>query len=118
MKLYLVSATEPVKRPGYVAYYLADLEFPEPLHTAGAILVRVPAGGRTRAHTHNSLDELFIALTEMQFGVIDTLYDLGPGDVILVERGEIHWFEATATKDALAMAIKMPNVKEDKVEIG
>ena len=116
MKKYPAEECDPVKRAGYTARYLADIEFPEPVDSAGFVFVRIPAGGRTRSHTHYHLDEMFVAMTPLRVGVGTELHEAKVGDVFLIERGELHWFEAPASTDALLMAIKVPNLKEDKVD--
>jgi len=114
VKIFHASDNEPVKRAGYSAQYIADVVFREPTDTAGFILVRIPAGGRTKAHYHSDLEEVFIAMNSMKLGVGTEIYEMEEGDVALVEPGEEHWFEAPSTHDVTVVAVKMPNLKDDK----
>ncbi len=115
VKLFRASDNPPQPREGYSAQYIADLTFDVPVDSAGFILVRVPGGGRTKPHSHNSLDEIMVALTTARIGIGSEVFSLAEGDVVIVDRGKSHWLEAEPTIDALILAVKIPNIKDDKV---
>ena len=115
VKIYRSKEVELVGLAGYGRKYVADVEFRTAIDTAGVIYVRIPAGYRTEPHAHMSLEEIFVILNSTRMGINETVYDLEEGDVILVEPGEPHWFETPSENDVVAIAIKLPNLKDDKV---
>jgi glyoxylate utilization-related uncharacterized protein len=58
---------------------------------------------------------LFIAITEIRIIINDTRYDLKEGDVVFVEPGEAHSFETETDRTGRILALKFPNIKDDKV---
>ncbi|MHA1770428.1 MAG: cupin domain-containing protein [Candidatus Thorarchaeota archaeon] len=115
-KIFRASSNPPQRRHGYSAQYIADVVFREPITTAGFILVRVPSGGRTRPHFHEHVDEVMVALTPARIGIGSEVYSLSEGDVAIVDRGQEHWLEAESNTDTLIVAVKIPNISDDKVE--
>ena len=103
---------------GYGRKYVADLKFRRNLDTAGFIWVKVPGGMKTDPHLHEKLEEAFVFLDETSMGVGGTVYHVSEGDVIVVEPGELHWFETSEEHDVRFVAVKFPNLKDDKVEPG
>ncbi len=116
MKVYRKDNSSKVQRAGYTAHYIADIELSHRLDTAGVILVDIPKGTKTTPHAHRELEELFIALNVVSMGVGDSFIDLKVGDIVLVEPGEKHWFESSKENEVRIIAIKLPNLKDDKIE--
>jgi mannose-6-phosphate isomerase-like protein (cupin superfamily) len=118
VKVYKASDCELVGMAGYGRKYVADVTFKRKLDTAGFIWVRVPGGMKTDPHLHEKLEETFVILDETNMGVGETVYHFSEGDVVVVEPGEAHWFETSEDHDVRFIAIKFPNLKDDKVEPG
>ena len=118
VQIYRVAATEAVGRAGYTARYIADLTFQRPLHTCGVILVDITERGRSSPHAHEKLEEVFIAITDINMYVNETCFNLKAGDVVIVSPGETHSFEITSDKLGRIIALKFPNIKDDKVVPG
>ena len=116
VKVYRASDSEGIDKQGYSAKYVADIVFRSPVGTAGVILVNLAAGKRTAPHSHSHLDELFVASGPARIGVDAKVHDLETGDVLLVERSEVHWMEAPADRNVTLLAMKLPNIKTDKVD--
>ncbi len=114
--LYQLDEAESASREGYIARYVADIVFEKPSDTAGVILVELGVGGRTKPHAHEDLQEVFVALGDMKANVAGEDYILHRGDVLLVEPKEFHSFEAYLGQAASMLAIKIPNLKDDKVK--
>ncbi|MHA2140262.1 MAG: cupin domain-containing protein [Candidatus Thorarchaeota archaeon] len=116
VKIFKASATKLKSRAGYSVNYVADLDFGQPIESAGFILVKIPPQMKTTPHAHGKLEEAFVIMTPTRMGVDETLYDLDEGDVVLVEPGEWHWFETPKGDDVNIIAVKLPNLKGDKIE--
>ena len=56
-----------------------------------------------------------MALTEIRIYVDDAHFDLDDGDVVVVDPGEMHSFEVPGKTQARLLAMKFPNIKDDKV---
>ncbi|GAH31487.1 unnamed protein product, partial [marine sediment metagenome] len=54
-------------------------------------------------------------LTRM--GVGDTILELDPGDVVVADPSEKHWFETYNDEDLTLIALKVPNLKDDKISV-
>jgi quercetin dioxygenase-like cupin family protein len=115
MKVYKKSNAQEMARSGYAARYLADIVLSDKTETAGVIIVNVQKGVRTEPHAHGVLEELFIPMNNVKVGVGDALLELERGDAVLVEAYEKHWFEAPSDEDVTIIAIKLPNLKDDKL---
>lgn len=115
VQIYRVADTETVGRAGYTARYIADLTFQRPLDTCGVILVDIIENGRSSPHAHEKLEEVFIAITDINMYVNETCYNLKAGDVVIVSPGETHSFEITSDKPGRIIALKFPNIKDDKL---
>lgn len=115
MKVYKKSKAQEKARSGYVASYVADIVLSAKTETAGVIIVNVQKGVKTEPHAHGVLEELFIPMNYVKIGVGDDLLELEPGDAVLVEAYEKHWFEAPSDEDVTIVAIKLPNLKDDKL---
>jgi mannose-6-phosphate isomerase-like protein (cupin superfamily) len=116
VKLYRASEVNLKGRAGYGVKYIADIDFTNPIESAGFILVKIPPGMKTTPHAHGKLEEAFMIMNSTKMGVDETLYALDEGDVVLVEPGERHWFETPDGGDVTIIAVKMPNLKDDKIE--
>ncbi len=115
MRVYRISDSETKGRSGYSASYVADLTLGNPSDTVGVIEVRIPKRTKTEPHAHAVLEEAFIVMNRTRMGVGNTLLDLEAGDVVLASPGEPHWFETYDDEDVTLIALKMPNLKNDKI---
>jgi mannose-6-phosphate isomerase-like protein (cupin superfamily) len=116
VKVYKASEVELKGRAGYGVKYVADIALANPIESAGFILVRIPPEMKTTPHAHGKLDEAFMIMNPTRMGVDEILFDLDEGDVVLVEPGERHWFETPNGGDVMILAVKLPNLKDDKIE--
>jgi quercetin dioxygenase-like cupin family protein len=116
VEIYRASDAESKERLGYEARYVADMVFKDPPDSAGFIIVKIEPEMKTSPHSHGVLAEVFVIMGKTKMGVADMLYDMNEGDVVVVEPGEFHWFETPAGPDVDVIAIKMPNLKDDKIE--
>ncbi len=116
VEIYRAADADSKERLGYGAKYVADLAFKDPPDSAGFIIVKIPPSMKTSPHSHGVLAEVFVIMGKTKMGVEDTLYDVDKGDVIVVKPGEFHWFETPTGPDVDVIAIKMPNLKDDKIE--
>ncbi|MFW9918766.1 MAG: cupin domain-containing protein [Candidatus Thorarchaeota archaeon] len=116
MKIYRRKDADTAARAGYHATYIADIEFPDHIGTAGVILVDVLKATKTSPHSHTMLDEAFIFLNRTRMGVGQDIFEIETGDVVIVEKGEKHWFESYPDEDIRIIAVKLPNLKDDKIE--
>ena len=115
VQIYRVKDSLKAERAGYQAKYVADLEFRMPLDSCGLILVDLEKNRRSTPHAHEFLDEIFLALTDIRIFIDGTRYDLKEGDVVLAEPGEQHSFETEPDTNGRILAMKFPNIKDDKV---
>jgi quercetin dioxygenase-like cupin family protein len=115
MRVYRVSDVQAVMKEGYSASYVADTKLTHSTKTVGVIMVKVSRGKRTKAHAHGVLDEIFIPMGHVKIGVDAAILNLSFGDVLIVNPYEKHWFEAPADEDVTIAAIKLPNLKDDKI---
>jgi mannose-6-phosphate isomerase-like protein (cupin superfamily) len=116
VKVYRASEVELKDRAGYGVKYVADIALTYPIESAGFILVRIPPEMKTTPHAHGKLDEAFMIMNPTRMGVDETLFDLDEGDVVLVEPGERHWFETPNGGDVVILAVKLPDLKDDKIK--
>jgi quercetin dioxygenase-like cupin family protein len=116
VRLYRASSASETARAGYSAKYIADIKFRKSLDNGGLILVTIPQGVSTAPHSHGELEEVFIAWTSLDLHVNEKTLHLLPGDVALVEPGESHSFTATMKHESRLMALKFPNLKDDKIQ--
>jgi quercetin dioxygenase-like cupin family protein len=115
VRIYRVDDANKAKRAGYEARYVADLVFRNSLDTCGVILVDIDSKGRSTPHAHEHLEEVFIAVTEIAMYIDESMYSLTEGDVVIVEPGEAHSFETINDKPGRILALKFPNLSDDKV---
>ncbi len=115
VKVYRASEAEEIARAGYSAKYVADIRFRKKIDDGGFIIVNIPAGAKTSPHIHNKLEEVFVALSSLEMHVDETHIQLEVGDIVIAEPGESHSFLAYPLSEAKLLAIKFPNLKDDKV---
>ena len=115
VKVWRASDVKMIGMAGYGRKYVADVEFKESLKNGGFIYVKIPGGMKTHPHAHEILEEVFIIMNKTKMGVGDQLLDVDQGDVVLVEPREAHWFETPEGNDVVVIAIKFPNLKDDKM---
>ena len=116
VELHKLGEAKSASREGYFASYVADIVLKEPSDTAGVIMVELGVGGKTKPHAHEALQEVFVALGDMKANVAGKEYLLNRGDVLLVDPNEFHSFQAYPAQAASMIAIKVPNLKDDKVK--
>lgn len=114
VRVFRIKDTTPTERSGYSARYYADVQFNKRLDTAGFIFVTIPNNTETVPHAHENLEELFIALSPLSMIVNEIQYDLVPGDLLIVEPNEFHSIKSGKEGDNNLVAIKCPNLKNDK----
>jgi quercetin dioxygenase-like cupin family protein len=115
VRVYRNRDSELKQRSGYQARYFADLEFREPIDSCGMILVTLEPGSNSSPHGHEFLEEVFMALTDIRVQVDSETIDLAEGDVLVVGPGEMHSFEVMGNAPARMLAMKFPNLKDDKI---
>ncbi|MFX1560285.1 MAG: cupin domain-containing protein [Promethearchaeota archaeon] len=115
VRIYRIGEAEKAVRAGYEASYVADLIFREPLDSCGIILVDIDPDGKSSPHAHEHLEEAFIALSPLSIYVNNICHELNEGDVVLVDPGEAHSFESRTEMKGRMLAMKFPNIKDDKV---
>jgi quercetin dioxygenase-like cupin family protein len=118
VSLYKASEVEVKGRFGYGVKYVAEVVFRAKPENGMFIHVRIPKGMKTSPHSHEILEEVFVAIDSTHMGVGNELFQLDEGDVVVVEAGEEDWFEAPEEHDVRVIAIKFPNIEDDKVEHG
>jgi quercetin dioxygenase-like cupin family protein len=92
-------------RAGYGAKYFADVAFRRRIENGRIILVVVPAGTATTPHTHNELEEVFVALSSLEISVANTSINLELGNTVLAEPCESHSFSAYPDSPSLSFAL-------------
>ena len=117
VKVWRASDAKMIGMAGYGRKYVADVEFKESLKNGGFIYVKISGGIKTRPHAHGILEEIFIIMNKTMMGVGDQLLDVDQGVVVLVEPVEAHWFETPSGDDVVIIAIKFPNLKDDKIQV-
>lgn len=115
--IFRVDDAELMGRNGYSARYFADVIFNQKIDSAGFILVTIPSGFQTAPHTHMALEEVFFALTPLEVIVDDSVLSLRTGDLVIVGPNEIHSFQNKTQDEGLLLAIKFPNLKDDKFAV-
>ena len=115
VKLFRASETELISHGAYDRRYVADVVFKQPINSAGFIWVKIPGGVETIPHAHEHLEEAFVIMSKTKMGVGSELLNLDVGDVVITEPGEAHWFLTPDGEDVTIIAIKLPNLKDDKV---
>ncbi len=111
--IYRASKENEIRKKGYFADYVADVKLLRQVDTAGVIIVSIPEG-QTSPHFHRELEELFIACTPVDIYIDEKKYLLEKGDVVLVAPGEHHYFVSPPGHTSWIIAIKLPNLKDDK----
>ncbi|MBN2230127.1 MAG: cupin domain-containing protein [Candidatus Thorarchaeota archaeon] len=115
VQLFRAENSEGIPRSGYSARYIADVKFRTKIESGGFILVTIPTGTSSTPHSHVELEEVFVALSEVELHVNDTILHLSLGDTVIVEPGENHSFRGIGHSDSIILAIKFPNIKDDKI---
>ena len=115
VRIYRAKDSVKAGRAGYEASYVADLTFGKSLDSCGLILVDIQENVKTSPHAHEHLEEVFIAMTKIRIFINETQYDLNDGDVVIVETNEAHSFETETNETGRILALKFPNLKDDKV---
>ena len=115
MRIYRKSDADTKARMGYSASYVADILLRQPMDSVGVIFVNVPRKTKTEPHAHAELEEVFVIMNRTRMGVGKTMLNLERGDVVVADPGEPHWFESYDDEDVTLLALKIPNLKKDKI---
>jgi len=115
VRIYRTSDGTRRGRAGYEALYLADIELDEKAGSLGFIVVDIPEGTETDPHLHANLTEVFMALSPLTVLVEGQKITLDTYDVLVVEPGEAHSFRAPEESPGRVLAVKVPNIKDDKL---
>jgi len=115
MRIFRFAESESKSGAGYTANYVADIDFRKSVETAGAIIVKIPRNTKTTPHSHIILEEVFIVMNRTRMGVGKQIINLEAGDVVVAEPHEEHWFETYKDEDVTVIALKVPNLKDDKI---
>ncbi|MHA2024854.1 MAG: cupin domain-containing protein [Candidatus Thorarchaeota archaeon] len=115
VRIYRAEASESIQRSGYEARYFADITFKESINSCGMILVTLEPGSKSSPHGHEYLEEVFMALTRIRVRIDNETIELEEGDVLVVDPGEMHSFEVIGEIPARLLAMKFPNLKDDKI---
>ena len=115
VRIYKLNDIEFVSSGGYERNYGADVIFKKPPTDAGFINVKIPRGIKTTPHVHENVEEVFIILNPTKIGIENELFEVQDGDIIIVEPGEMHWFDNSESEDTQVIAIKFPNLGSDKI---
>lgn len=117
VRIFKMADSEEIVKNGYIAKYIADVEFGKKLDSGGFILVAVQPGVKSEPHAHEKLEEVFVILSDLIMVVDSISYQLEKGDVVIVAPNEYHSFEALPSIVAQILAIKLPNLKDDKIDL-
>jgi quercetin dioxygenase-like cupin family protein len=115
VRIYRAGDSEKAIRAGYEAAYVADLTFRRSLDSCGVILVDINPEEKTSPHAHEHLEEVFVAMSAISIYINDIYHELHEGDVVIVDPGETHSFETKGKRSGRILALKFPNIKDDKV---
>lgn len=115
VKIHRRSIAPTKGKSGYTATYVADVLLRSEITTAGFIIVNIPAKTKTIPHAHMELEEIFIVMNPTKLGINGEIHQLEKGDLVVVNPGEAHHFE-TYNEPVTVIAIKLPNLKDDKVQ--
>ena len=115
VRIFRAEDSVKASKEGYEASYVADLTFGKSIDSCGVILVDIQENGKTSPHAHEHLEEVFVAMTKIRMIINDTRYDLNEGDVVIVAPNEAHSFETEQNETGRILALKFPNLKDDKV---
>ena len=115
VRIFKLDDSKFINGEGYERNYVADVTFKIPPDSAGFIYVNIPKGIKTTPHAHEKIQEVFVILNRTKIGIEDELFEVQDGDIIIVEPGELHWFDNTESGDTNVIAIKFPNLSSDKI---
>ena len=113
-RIFKADHAEKKGRAGYEAKYVADLILKRRIDSLGFIVVTIPLGITTEPHLHSHLDEVFVAITPVTVFVDGAEVQLDVDDILLAEAGERHSFKSRNDREGRLLAIKLPNLKDDK----
>ena len=109
MKLHHISAD--ATRPGGTEYFVGDVSV-QPLvggdDGVAIAVVRFSPGARTYLHSHASTQVLHCIDGRGVLATEKERFDVGPGDVVHVAPGELHWHGAARDSDFAHVSIRPP----------
>ena len=74
----------------------------------------IQPGKKVKYHYHANLDEVIIFITDGRMKIEGEMRTFSPGDLVFLESGNAHEIYADE-KEVKLYAIKLPDIKEDKV---
>lgn len=102
-------------RKGYSIKRLFTHLLTENPKNVGLYQTTIPAGSTCPNHSHAHLQEILYFLTEAKVATDSEVYSFKPGDLMILDVGEYHEIVAEG-KEVRLIAVKLPNIVEDKVE--
>jgi len=76
----------------------------------------IPPKSKVKNHYHENLDEILYFITSGKVDIGSEIYEFAPGDMVILPPGAPHEIFAE-DKEVKLIAVKLPNIVEDKVEI-
>jgi len=73
-----------------------------------------PGGGMPR-HTNKVEHEQYVLQGRARIGIGDEVYEVGPGSVVFIPAGVLHWYENIGDEDFVFLCL-VPNL-EDEIRI-
>ncbi len=98
---FVAASHERPDRPGVLKRVIATARQFQSGHVQMLNWARLPGGSAFQPHYHEDMQEVFVLLTgrvEMTCG--ESVLEMGPGDTVLVEPGEVHRMRNLTETDA------------------
>ena len=103
--------TPDAARPGGDQYFVGEVRV-QPLVGAGdgldIVLVRFSAGARTYLHSHNVVQVLHCIEGRGILATETERNEVGPGDIVHIPPGEMHWHGAAGDEEFVHLSIRPP----------
>ena len=115
MKIIRINEIPVEEREGYSIKRLCTEELLENPGNIGFYETTIPIGSTCPIHSHENLDEFIIFLTKGVMEINEEIYNFEIGDIVVLRPGDKHEFRAI-DNDVKLIAIKAPNIPEDKVK--
>jgi mannose-6-phosphate isomerase-like protein (cupin superfamily) len=75
----------------------------------------IPPGSKVKNHFHSELDEVLYFLTGGEMIIESKKYHLSPGDSVILSPNTPHEI-FSGNSEVKLIAVKLPNIVEDKIE--
>ncbi|MBW2981171.1 cupin domain-containing protein [Candidatus Woesearchaeota archaeon] len=115
MKIIRLKDIQKEEKNGYSIKRLFTLPLSKKPDNVGLYETTIPLGSVCGHHYHENLDEIIFFLTKGRIRSNDKIYDVEPGDLLFLYPGDKHEFIADDNEIRL-IAIKLPNIVDDKVK--